>query len=52
MSQTLHHTKLAQEVNQFHQEPVNSLKHWVFPFHYVEASFPFHRILTVNEKDK
>ena len=27
MSQTLHHTQLAQEVDQFHQEPAHSLKH-------------------------
>lgn len=26
MSQTLHHTQLAQEVDQFHQEPAHSLK--------------------------
>lgn len=51
MSQTLTHTQFAQEVNQF-QEPANSLKHWLFPFHDVEATFPFHRILTVNGKDK
>lgn len=52
MSQTLHHTQLAQEEDQFHQEPANSLKHWVFSCHYLEATFPFHRIFIVNEKDK